>query len=302
MARMPGVAFVPPRSFSKGRPLGPPRWVILHYTAGHEGPNAAEDGAAYDGRRTDGTSAHFHVDSNSAVQCVDTNDRAHTALYHGNAWGIHIEIAGTRQTREQWLDAVSRPTIRKAAEVTAWALQAHGLPLKQLPTNGLANPAARGIADHNACTVSFPDDGGTHTDVGPGFPWDIFLADVAAFLNGEDEIVGATKDIAAIKATVTALWSVVDKGLRGINESSTGPDGVSRPNNWLVRVAGELGADLDKIAADVDTLEESDAQILTLISNVQAGDPAAIAAALLAVLPAATAKATADELHNRTAD
>lgn len=285
MARMPGVPFVRPRSYSLGRPAGPPRWVILHYTAGHEGPDDAENGAAYDQRRTDGVSSHFYVDSNSIVQCVDTNDRSHTALYHGNMWGIHIEIAGTRQTREQWLDAVSRPTIRFAAKVTAWALREHDLPFKRLAVNALADPAARGIADHNACTVSFPDDGGTHTDVGPGFPWDIFLQDVADFMNGDD--MTPEEFLNTVVPSATLGDQTVAQLLKDARSAKIVGDKI---------LAGQV-----LLMQEVDGAEEALAGLTTLVGSIQAGDPQAVATALLAVLPGPVAKATADELHARTA-
>ena len=48
----------PPRSYTKGR-ARQLRYVTLHYTAGSEGPTSAENGAAYDKARTDGTSCHL---------------------------------------------------------------------------------------------------------------------------------------------------------------------------------------------------------------------------------------------------
>lgn len=184
MPRMPGVRFVVPRSFSRGRPGGPPRWLIVHYTAGSEGPTAAEDGVAYDQRRRDGTSAHFYTDRDSLIQCVDTNDRSHTALYHGNLWGIHIEQCGTAQTREQWLDPASRETIRRTAKVCAWAMQVHNIPLSRIVTIQLRS--LRGYAGHKDVTLGFPEDGGTHMDPdGPrpgSYPYDVLLYDIRQIL------------------------------------------------------------------------------------------------------------------------
>jgi hypothetical protein len=52
-----------------------------------------------------------------------------------------------------------------------------------------ATPGARptGINDHNAVTLAFPEDQGTHTDVGPDFPWDVFMKMVADQLAGGQE-------------------------------------------------------------------------------------------------------------------
>jgi hypothetical protein len=189
MPRMPGVRFVVPRSFSRGRPGGPPRWMIVHYTAGSEGPTAAEDGVAYDQRRTDGTSAHFYTDRDSVIQCVDTNDRSHTAKYYGNLWGIHIEQCGTVQTREQWLDPASRATIRNTAKVCAWAMQVHGIPLSRIVTTQLRS--LRGYAGHKDVTLGFPEDNGSHMDPDgnrPGsYPYDVLLYDIRQILYPQPE-------------------------------------------------------------------------------------------------------------------
>lgn len=178
----PDLAWVPPASFSPGRPAGPPRFIVVHYTAGSEGPGSAEAGAAYDRQRTDGTSAHYYADSDSVVQCVRTTDRAHTALYHGNLWGIHYELCGTRQSREQWLDGISRATIRTAARQMARDMAKYGIPNTR--TTDVRNPAARGITGHVDWTKGWPEDGGDHIDPGPEFPWDVLLSDIGG---GEEE-------------------------------------------------------------------------------------------------------------------
>jgi N-acetyl-anhydromuramyl-L-alanine amidase AmpD len=172
-----------PRSYTPGRRkriMG----VCLHYTAGAEGPLAAENGAAYDRKRTDGVSTGYFVDSDgAAVQEVPDKDRSHTARFHGNEIFIHIEICGTRQTRAQWLDETSSRTLRTAAQLTAVLLLRHDLPIRRMTvaevrrayySNANAN-APQGVCDHYDCTRAFPEDGGDHTDVGAAFPWDVFM-------------------------------------------------------------------------------------------------------------------------------
>jgi N-acetyl-anhydromuramyl-L-alanine amidase AmpD len=178
-----------PKSYTPGR-ARPVQYVVLHYTAGAEGPTAAEDGADYDKRRTDGTSTHYFTDSlGPALQEVPDGDRAHTAFFHGNEIGIQIEICGTRQTREQWLDAASYPTLVTTAELVRELCDRHGLAKRRLTTAEVraayyATPAIRaackGITDHAGVTYAYPEDGGTHTDVGDGFPWDVFMEMVVA--------------------------------------------------------------------------------------------------------------------------
>jgi N-acetyl-anhydromuramyl-L-alanine amidase AmpD len=183
-----------PRSYTAGR-LRPPQFVTLHYTAGSEGPTSAENGVAYDKIRTDGTSTHYFTDSSGlALQEVPDGDRAHAALYHGNQIGIHIEICGTAQSRAQWLDPISLATLKTTAALTRELCQRHGFPMVRLTTAqtraawyAADGSRPRGINDHNAITLAFPEDGGTHTDVGPEFPWDVFMGLVTA--SEEEEMV-----------------------------------------------------------------------------------------------------------------
>lgn len=290
MARMPGVPFSAPRSFSTGRPGGPPRFIVIHYTAGSEGRTAAEDGIAYDKKRTDGTSAHFYTDRDSIIQCVDTNDRSHTALYHGNLWGIHIEQCGTRQTREQWLDAASLPTIRNTARVCAWAMREHNIPLALLVDRQVRT--GRGICGHKDITYGFPEDDGTHEDPGTAYPYDVLIAYIKAELEGDD--MPTLDEIAA------AVWSYrissphLDNGLG--HSAHEGVVNAIQANRTTKAVADQQGIDHAALMAEVDTLEESDAQIIALVQAVQAGDPEAIIVALKAAVPQAVLDGLRDRL------
>jgi hypothetical protein len=156
--------------------------IVAHHTAGSEGPSSAEDGAAYDQRRTDQTSAHYYADQNSIVQCVRTTDMAHTAYPTGNHIGIHYELCGTRQTREQWLDPASDATITIAARQMARDASKYVIPTRRLRADQL-RAGAYGFAGHDDITAAFGE--GDHTDPGPDFPWDILLARVSAFMGDQ---------------------------------------------------------------------------------------------------------------------
>lgn len=261
MARMPGVPFQPPRSYSTGRPEGPPRFVVIHYTAGSEGPTAAEDGVRYDQTRNDGTSTHFFVDRDSIIQCVDTTNRAHTALYHGNLWGIHIEQCGTAQTRAQWLDAASRATIRNAAKVAAWAMRVHNIPLQRLV--GSQVRTGRGICGHVDCTTGWPEDGGTHTDPGPQYPWDVLLDDIRTELTGDDMTASWGETVAS-----GALGSMTrDEWLKG------GRAAAAEVKNARADIAGVgtqvagMRATIEALAAAV-TAGGGDVDVATILARV----------------------------------
>lgn len=230
MARMPGVPFIPPASFSLGRPDGPVRFIVIHCTDNVEGVTAAENGASYDSRRTDGVSAHFLVDADSYVQEVDTKDRAHGSLYHGNTWGIQIEICGyASQTRAQWLDAISLATLRNTARICAWALNVHGLPLVRLIDSQVVN--GKGITSHGDITRGYPGDHGTHTDPGANFPWDVFFDYIQAELGGNDMLTPEEH------ALLLEVHSLLHDGLRtGTNQTSNG--GI--PIAYLVRKIAEI--------------------------------------------------------------
>jgi len=173
-----------PKSYTKGR-IRPVRFVTLHYTAGSEGPSSAESGAQYDKVRTDGTSCTAFFDSHGpGLQEVPFGDRSHTAFYKGNTIGVHFEICGTRQTRDQWLDPVSLATLQTCAIATRYTCETLGLDWRRRLSVAETRRAwdvgdITGINDHYDCTRAFPEDGGDHTDVGPDFPWDIFMWMVA---------------------------------------------------------------------------------------------------------------------------
>lgn len=180
----PDLTWIPPRSYTAGRGgwANVPRVIVIHYTAGSARPTSAEDGAAYDQRRTDQVSAHYYVDQNSVVQCVRTTDMAHTAYPIGNHIGIHYELCDTEQTREQWLDPTSDATITMAAKQIARDAAKYAIPIRHLRVDQL-RAGAYGLCGHGDITEAFHQ--GDHEDPGPEFPWDILLARIVVFMEGE---------------------------------------------------------------------------------------------------------------------
>jgi N-acetyl-anhydromuramyl-L-alanine amidase AmpD len=189
----PDLTFVEPNAYGRGRDGKDVRYIVIHYTAGAERNTSAEDGAAYDRRRTDGTSTHYFVDSNSVVQCVLTRNRANAARHKGNRLGIQYELCGTVQTRTQWLDAASMATLKNAARQVARDCRKYGIPARRLSvaetrrawTQFPSGP--KGIVGHVDCTNAYPEDGGDHTDPGSAFPWDIFISMVRAELAPQEQ-------------------------------------------------------------------------------------------------------------------
>lgn len=186
----PELQFVPAKAYGTGRDGRKVKLSVVHYTAGSERSTSAEDGAAYDQRRTDGTSCHLFHDSNSSVQCVYRWNRANSAFAKGNRLGVHHELCGTQQTRAQWLDAASDATLWRAAKYVAddcrtYGLQPRRLSVAETRATWYSNGPG-GIVGHVDITRAFPEDGGTHEDPGPEFPWDVFLARVQQFMTGSE--------------------------------------------------------------------------------------------------------------------
>jgi hypothetical protein len=176
----PDLQFVEPNAWGSGRDGNSVQYIVVHYTAGSERSTSAEDGAAYDARRTDGTSTHYFVDSDSVVQCVYTWNRANAAFSIGNRRGIQYELCGTQQTRAQWLDPASDATITRAARQMARDCIKYGLPIRKL-TPAQMNAGWKGICGHADVTLAYGL--GDHMDPGVEFPYDVLLARIDQIVN-----------------------------------------------------------------------------------------------------------------------
>jgi N-acetyl-anhydromuramyl-L-alanine amidase AmpD len=230
--------------WTAGRKAGQPTVIFIHTTEGSEGRTSAENGAAYDQRRTDGTSTHFFVDQDSAVQCVKTTDEAHAARAHGNDVGIQIEVCGRAgQTAAQWKDPASAGAVEQAAQVSVAIRRKYGkarFPLRNL-TPAQLRAGLTGFAEHRDATLAWPSDGGTHTDPGPNFPWSTLFARIATIEgNGlmATQFSGSTAandvaqlDASAASITTQAAWST------GGGQHSKAGDGV-----WNTGIPRKPGA------------------------------------------------------------
>ena len=302
----------PPRSYGQGR-ARQLRYVTLHYTAGSEGPTSAENGVAYDKTRTDGTSCHYFTDSLGPALCeVHDEDTSYSAFPKGNALGIHIEMCGTAQTRAQWLDATSRATLQTTAELVAHLLKTHNLPNKRLSVTETRAawyaPADQrykyeGYNDHGTITAAYPEDGGTHTDVGPNFPWDVFSAMVTDAMEGDmadATVVAITKDgFKDLMKTDDGVPNFRHRTDFAEVDGTPGPTGGTNSfimwETWF-REANDL---LDRAEAQGKVNAEALARIEAALAS---GVPVAAVVEVAAASRAAIAEAVADELHNRTED
>jgi len=199
-----------PASYTPGRNRSI-QYVVIHSTEGSEGPTSAEAGAAYDKRRTDGTSTHLFTDSDTAVREVRDEDRAHHARFHGNEIGIGVEICGLAgQSDAQWHDPVSAATLAITAREVAALCTAHNIPVRRLSVAEVraayyaaADQRPKGICGHVDVTNAYPEDSGTHTDPGPHFPWTEFLQMVRD--EQGDDMPLTADDIAKVAAATKKL-------------------------------------------------------------------------------------------------
>jgi hypothetical protein len=127
-------------------------------------------------------SYHYVVDDdahgNTVYDLVDT-DLAAWSAKGANHRSINLAFGYSTAawSSDQWI-ANARKAIRIAAWLAVQDCRKYGIPMI---VNSPPYRETAGISDHHYATVMLPETGNTHTDVGPGFPWDLFAADVASF-------------------------------------------------------------------------------------------------------------------------
>ncbi len=154
-------------------------WV--HTTQGAEAERRSSATGAWFADPRSGGSAHYAVDPVQIVQCVREKDIAWGVGGAANKRGVHVEFCGrAEQTEEEWDDEASRYQVALAARLFAELCDRYDIPPIRLDVDGI-RAGNKGIASHaDGCKVY----GGSHWDPGPDFPWDDFLALVAAELAG----------------------------------------------------------------------------------------------------------------------
>lgn len=177
-----------PAAYGVGRDGKSVRLSVVHYTAGAAGPGMARAGAIYDKRRTDGTSTHCFHDSVESVQEILCRDRANAAFAKGNRLGIQHELCATNSPTDWWMHGIGWATMNRAAKAVAIDCQRYGLEPRRLSVAEVRRSwydypnGPRGICGHVDITRAFPEDHGSHTDPGDGFPWTEFVALVKHYI------------------------------------------------------------------------------------------------------------------------
>lgn len=190
---LPGPVTGPVTGPVKPRYTEYPRWspnrsprngrrVDLFLLHTQEGDGTADSLAQYLGNPANQVSYHYTVDQNLAtgavtvVDVVDT-DLASWSVLSANPRSINLCFAGSRAgwSRAEWLRRSA--AIDVAAYLAVQDCRKYNFPPRVLAPPYTNNPP--GISDHEYVTQWLGD--GTHTDVGPNFPWDVFAAAVAKY-------------------------------------------------------------------------------------------------------------------------
>lgn len=108
---------------------------------------------------------------------IDTDLASWSAL-SANPRSINLCFAGSRAgwTRQQWLDNAA-DAIDVAAYLAVQDCRKYNIPMKVIAPPKYSGRA--GITDHRYVTKILKD--GSHTDVGDGFPWDVFTRAVEKY-------------------------------------------------------------------------------------------------------------------------
>lgn len=142
----------------------------------HNTSNDASDTeeASYATRRPDGISAHVYVDHNSATQSIDTADKTgHAGSTQGNENAISFELTGANGwTRAQWLANINWALLgRVCASIIRHHWSDGSFQVRRASVAEMrANPKIKAMYGHDDMRLAWG--GTTHTDPGPGFPWD----------------------------------------------------------------------------------------------------------------------------------
>ena len=248
-AEYPDLKWVAPKSWTNTNRTSV-QLIVIHTTQGSYHHQSAEDGAAYDARRTDGVSTHYFHDDNSTVQCVRTEDKAHHARTQGNNRGIGHELCGRAEWDDEWSNTYATAMLRLCARQAARDARKWGIPVKHL-TVAQVDAGNKGFCGHNDVTKAFPEDGGDHTDPGPNFPWSTFLDMVRAELEDMD------------MPSVEEIWA---HQLEDPYDTNNPPRKLSA-GSWLRYVPSDgdvaavkaevkaVGVDVDKVSADLGEVQ-----------------------------------------------
>ncbi|UVK63413.1 lysin A [Mycobacterium phage Aegeus] len=157
---------------------------LLHTEEGNSNADQLANGILSDpapgGNPANAVSYHYTIsmdpnDKGVTVCDVVDTDEASWSVGNANNRSINLCFAGSKAawTRQQWLDNAGK-AIDIAAYLAVQDCKKYGISINVAPPP--YNTGTPGISDHNYVTTVLK--WGSHTDVGPNFPWDVFTAAV----------------------------------------------------------------------------------------------------------------------------
>lgn len=184
---------------SNGRGGARVRYFLLHT---EEGNSSAESLAEYLNNPAHDASYHYALRGGTLVDVVNT-DLASWSVGDANSYTINLCFAGSRASwsRAQWLERDN--DLRIAAYIAVQDGRKYGFSTAWLGSGGRYKPAAQGVSDHQYVTDIIG--WGSHTDVGAGFPGDVFEKYLAEY-SGTASSEGET-DMPSAQEVANAVWA-----------------------------------------------------------------------------------------------
>ena len=179
---MNSYPLIPARFFTKGR-IKPIQLIVIHSAECPKKEGAARGVANYFATTDRQASAHFTVDDKEVIQSVRVEDTAWAAK-NANANGVNVEHAGyAAQTEAEWLDEYGQAMLELSAKLAAELCKKFDIePVRAEFLSGVSPTVIKpGFCGHRDVPLH-----GSHSDPGPGFPFDYYLGRVAFYLDNPD--------------------------------------------------------------------------------------------------------------------
>jgi hypothetical protein len=156
------------------------RLVVVHVNQGPDSHGGAVGVAQYcqrDASQRKGSKGGYHVIVDDVQTIVTAHaDEVVQGAGGANEDGFHVCMVGdANQSDQQWHDAFSVANCARAAEAVRNACTQLGVPPTLLTTDEV-KAGKSGICGHVHVSQAFHKS--THTDPGPNFPWQEFMAQV----------------------------------------------------------------------------------------------------------------------------
>ena len=238
------------------------RLIVIHTMEAPEGPQTAENIAAYFASGAVVASAHACVDQDSVVVCLPPTATAFAAP-GANSDGYQIEHAGyASQDGAGWNDAESQSMLKLSAAHAREIALAAGIPLRHLSDDELAAGAAGFVGHDQVSRVYKRSD---HWDPGPNFPWSQYMGLVN---NGEADteehpIVPEEDSMHFVRSRQTGtIYAVTPTDVTAVGSAKTWQDlvkaygltndyEVSLDNSDIAGIAADAAARRARLVAEV---------------------------------------------------